>query len=66
MYIHDATEIAYKNGYEKGTIEIAKEIFKEIDRLKLQRSLDNRRVIVIDEKDLIDLEKRFIPDTKFC
>ena len=37
MNNHDATEIAYKNGYEKGYAdgkdEIAREIFQEIENL---------------------------------
>lgn len=34
MNIHDATEKAYRNGYEKAKAEVAREIFEEIyDRL---------------------------------
>ena len=32
MNIHDATETAYRNGYEKAKQEVAKEIFEEIER----------------------------------
>ena len=31
MNEYDATELAFKNGYEKGKAEGAKEIFKELD-----------------------------------
>jgi hypothetical protein len=32
MNEHDATELAFKNGYEKGKQEVAREIFEEIER----------------------------------
>jgi flagellar biosynthesis/type III secretory pathway protein FliH len=32
MNIHDATETAYQNGYQKGRADAAKEIFEEIKR----------------------------------
>lgn len=32
MNEYDATELAFKNGYEKGKAEVAKEIFKELDQ----------------------------------
>ena len=33
MNIHDATEIAYRNGYEQGKADVAREIFEEIDTM---------------------------------
>ena len=33
MKQYDATEIAYKNGYEKGKADAAQEIFEEIEEL---------------------------------
>ena len=36
MNEHDATEIAYKNGYAKGKADCAREIFAEINELKKQ------------------------------
>lgn len=32
MNQHDATEIAFKNGYKQGKNEVAMEIFEEIDK----------------------------------
>lgn len=32
MNPHDATEIAYKNGYEQGKADAAREIFEEIEQ----------------------------------
>ena len=58
MYIHDATEIAYKNGYDKGKSDSAEEIFRDIERLMLPRALDNRKVLVIDEADFEQLKKK--------
>ena len=58
MNIHDATEIAYKNGYDKGKEDGAKEIFREIEKLMLPMRVDNRRVIVIDEEELISIKKK--------
>ena len=40
MYIHDATEEAYKNGYEKGKKEVAREIFEELGKI-MERYLDS-------------------------
>lgn len=34
MYIHDATELAYKNGYKDGYEKAAREIFEEIGQIK--------------------------------
>ena len=31
MNEHDATEIAYKNGYKQGRVDAAREIFEQID-----------------------------------
>jgi hypothetical protein len=59
MNIHDATEIAYKNGYEKGKSNSAEEIFRDIERLMLPRALDNRKVLVIDEVDFEHLKKKY-------
>lgn len=58
MYIHDATEIAYKNGYEKGKSDSAEEIFRDVERLMLPRALDNRKVMIIDEEDFEQLKKK--------
>ena len=33
MNIHDATEQAYQNGYQKGNADAAREIFNEIDKI---------------------------------
>ena len=33
MWEHDATEVAYKNGYEKGQLDTAKEICEAADEL---------------------------------
>ena len=33
MNIHDATEIAYKNGYKQGQSDVAREIFAEIEAI---------------------------------
>ena len=35
---YTATEIAYKNGYEKGKAEVAREIFEEIDDLMIDHA----------------------------
>ena len=59
MNPHDATEIAYKNGYEKGKSDGTAEILAEIERLMLPRTLDNRKVVVIDEGDLTALKKKY-------
>ena len=59
MYIHDATEIAYKNGYEKGKSDSAEEIFRDIEKLMLPMRVDNRKVRVIDEEELISLKKKY-------
>lgn len=59
MNIHDATEIAYKNGYEKGKSDSVREIFGDIERLMLPRALDNRKVLVIDEADFEHLKKKY-------
>lgn len=32
MNEHDATEIAFKNGYKQGKSEVAREIFEEIEK----------------------------------
>ena len=59
MYIHDATEIAYKNGYEKGKSDSVEEIFRDIEKLMLPMRVDNRKVRVIDEEELISLKKKY-------
>ena len=38
MNLHDATEIAYKNGYKQGQSDMAREIFAEIERFLVENT----------------------------
>ena len=42
MNIHDATEVAYKNGYANGKADAVKEIFAEIDNNFIIMSLHDK------------------------
>ena len=50
MYIHDATEVAFKNGYEKCKAEVAREIFAEIEREINDALQSNYKVLPIIEE----------------
>lgn len=52
MNIHDATETAYKNGYEQGKADVAREIFEEIEDV-----INN--IGYFDELDFEALKKKY-------
>jgi hypothetical protein len=52
MYIHDATEVAYKNGYEAGQ----RIIFDEIDDILDRCARDNGEMIV---RALTELKEKY-------
>lgn len=57
MKEHDATEIALKNGYEKGKADGAREIFEEIEDV-----LNN--IGYFDEIDFKALKKKYTEEEK--
>ena len=46
MFHHDATEVAYRNGFEAGTESATKRIFEEIDDILDRCAHDNGEMIV--------------------
>lgn len=64
MDIHTATETAYKNGYEKGKADAAREIFAEIKRLGFVGGFDRkmRNLVVVRATDFEALEKKHTED----
>ena len=56
MYIHDATEMAYKNGYENGKAEVAREIFEEIENLK---TVGMYGFQFYHKRDIADIKKKY-------
>lgn len=59
MKAHDATEIAYHNGYKQGRLDAAREIFRDIEE-----ALSYRRIpyVAIDgyfEEDLATIKKNY-------
>ena len=61
MNEYDATEIAYKNGYEKGKQEVAREIFEEIaNMMVLQHGFNEKQIFAhIDFELLKELKKKY-------
>ena len=71
MNIYDATEIAFKNGYEQGRKDTASEIFAEVDKIinddRINRRLAERGLSVIRkigepnlEQQLAELKKKYM------
>lgn len=51
MNIHDATEISYKNGYEKGIADFAKRLKENIDNGKLYSTVDDYELTITHIKN---------------
>ena len=51
MNIHDATEQAYKNGYEAGVKEFAKRLKDNIDYGKIYRTVDDYELTITHIKN---------------
>ena len=65
MKDYDATEQAFKNGYEKGKQEVAREIFEEFDKLIITLEIgDNEKASVLDYNKYTELEKKYIGEKK--
>lgn len=59
MWEHDATEVAYKNGYEKGKADAAKEIFAEIEDYMLGIQVNGFPALVINPDAFAELKKKY-------
>ena len=62
MNIHDATETAYRNGYEKAKAEVAREIILEIDTLiccHANGDIDDKRLYILFD----ELKKKYTEGT---
>lgn len=71
MKIHDATETAYRNGYEKAKQEVAKEIFEEIEKVIGEKYdyyvFDNIDIEGVEQDAIItfaDTMKRYFAELK--
>jgi hypothetical protein len=64
MNEYDATELAFKNGYEKGKQEVAREIFAEIAEIADQ--LMNTPYYSIGDAihDIAELNKKYTEESK--
>lgn len=61
MKEHDVTEQAFKNGYEKGKQEVAREIFEELGEVFLTIPLkDGEKATLVDFKRYAELKKKYI------
>lgn len=56
MKVHEATEQAYKNGYDKGRKEAANEIFAEIEKCRVVGSYGVCGFLI---HDILVLKKKF-------
>ena len=57
MKEHDAVETAFKNGYEKGKTETAREIFAEIERF-----YDNRQSVYLTRSEFYTIKNKYISE----
>ena len=62
MDIHDLTEIAYNNGYEKGKADSAREIFEEIEKyveVALMNGHIETPILCIGHGTFAELKKKY-------
>ena len=62
MNEHRATEIAYKNGYEKGRLDAAREIFRDIEEAVTYRRIQDGTIDGYFEDDLAIIKKCYTED----
>lgn len=58
MNTHDATEIAYKRGYEQA----AREIFAEIEKCFFEELVGCTEAKLIDEEMFAELKKKYLEE----
>ena len=62
MNQHDATEIAYKNGYAKGKADCAREIFEELEKFSIKKVCRNGEIVYDVTDRFAELKKKYTED----
>lgn len=60
MNEHNATEIAYKNGYAKGKIDCAREIFEELEKFVVKKVFRNGEIVYDVTDRFTELKKKYM------
>ena len=57
MNIHDATEVAYRNGYERGATDTAKKIFAD---LETYMDWFEGSDVILTREEFAELRKKYV------
>jgi hypothetical protein len=64
MKEYEATEIAYKNGYEKGKADGAREIFEEIEKFQRSPIPESKPVYILRGEEIAELKKKYTEEIR--